>query len=221
MEPAEVTNFASGCDREYIKGLRDVTFSLEGYHSVATTSPSTEITDVLTDAFTGSTSPVVTIGLEDDTIGRRAWLLLGDMVTYDIDSPVDDVISCSVDLQGSKGYYGGRWLRNLSDSTAATTAVVATGTTGVGGTTGGGVAHLHVTSLTSNSTTEEVFSIEHSTSGSTWAVLLTFTGTTAATFQRSTVSGTIKEQLRTNHAGTTAATFMAAIAFARYGPSKA
>lgn len=219
MEPAEVTNFASGCDREYIKGLRDVTFSLEGYHSVASTHPSTEITDVLTDAFTGSTSPVVTIGLEDDTIGRRAWLLLGDMVGYDIDSPVDGAITCSVDLQGSKGYYGGRWLRNLSATTAAT-AAVDSGLTN-GGTTGGGVAHLHVTSLVSTSTTEEVFTIEHSTNGSTWAVLLTFTGTTAATFQRSTVSGTIKEQLRTNHAGTTASVFSAAIAFARYGPSKA
>lgn len=220
MAPAEVTNFASGCDREYIKGLRDVTVSLEGFYSVATTSPSTEITDVLDDAFTGSTSPVVTIGLENDNVGRRAWLVLGDAVQYDIDVPVDGAITTSVDLQGSKGYYGGVWLKSLDASTGAQ-AAVNSGLTG-GGTTGGGVAHLHVTSLVSTSTTEALFRIQHSTSGSTWPTLLTFTGTTAKTFQRSTVSGTIKEQLRAILVsnGSTLDVITAAVAFARYGPHK-
>lgn len=220
MAPAEVTNFASGCDREYIKGLRDATFVLDGFYSVGTTEPSTEITDVLNDAFTGSTSPVVTIGLENDNVGRRAWLLLGDIVGYDIDAPADDVITTSVDVQGRQGYYGGVWLKPLDVSTGAQ-AAVNSGLT-QGGTTGGGVAHLHVTSLISTSTTEAVFRVQHSTSGSTWANLITFTGTTAATFQRSTVSGTIKEQLRAILVsnGSTLDTITAAVAFARYGAHK-
>lgn len=220
MEPAEVTNFASGCDREYIKGLRDVTVSLEGFYSVGTTAPSTEITDVLNDAFTGTTTPVVTIGLENDNVGRRAWLILGDAVTYDIDSPVDGAITTSVDLQGSKGYYGGVWLKALGASTGAQ-AAVNSGLTN-GGTTGGGVAHLHVTSLVSTSTTDAVFAVQHSTSGSTWATLITFTGTTAATFQRSTVAGTVKEQLRSIllSNGSTLDVITAAVGFARYGSHK-
>lgn len=218
MDPGEVTNFGSEGNREYIKGLRDVTMSLEGFYSVGTTTPSTEITDVLTASFAGTTSPVVTLGLEDDVIGRRAWLFKGDMVGYDIDSPVDGVITTSVDLQGSEGYQGGVWLRGLSATTAADTAVDS-GLTG-GGTTGGGVAHLHVTSI--NSTGSATFVVQHSTSGSTWATLITFAAVTAAKAIRSTVAGTVKEQLRVDNTaqGSTANVFTAAVAFARYGPFK-
>lgn len=225
MEPAEVTNFASGGNREYIKGLRDVTLALEGFYSVGTTEPSTEITDVLTATFAGTTSPVVTVGLEGDTVGRRAWLVLGDIVTYDIDVPVDDVITTSVDLQGSEGYQGGVWLRALSQSTSTgASAAVDSGLTG-GGTTGGGVAHLHVTAVNSSddgSTGSATFLVQHSTSGSTWATLITFAASTEPSVQRSTVSGTVKEQVRVtlNALGSTEDTVTAACAFARYGPHK-
>lgn len=222
MEPAECTNFASGCDRQYIKGLRDVTLALEGFHSASTAAGSTssQVTNVFDDAFTGSTSPVFTVGLENDVVGRRAWLIKGDHVAYDIASPVDGIVTLSADIQGSQGYYGGVWLRDLTATTGAS-AAVNSGLTN-GGTTGGGVAHLHVTSLISTSTTDAVFAVQHSTSGSTWATLLSFTGTTAATFQRSTVSGTIKEQLRAILVsnGSTLDTITAAVAFARYGPFK-
>lgn len=219
MDAAEVTNFASACNREYIGGLKDVTLALEGFYSVATTAPSTAINDVLDAVFTGTSSPIVTIGPEDDVIGRRAWLFKGDIVTYDIDNPVDDAIATSVDLQGSQGYYGGRWLRGLSQTTAADTAVDSGLTNG--GTTGGGVAHLHVTSI--NSTGSCTFVVQHSTSGSTWATLITFAAVTAAKALRSTVAGTVKEQLRVDNTaqGSTANVFTAAVAFARYGPSKA
>lgn len=221
MAPAECTNFASNCNREYIKGLRDVKLTLDGFHAASTATPSTAVTNVFDDAFTGSTSPVFTVGLENDVVGRRAWLIKGDHVGYDIDSPVDGIVTLAAEIQGSHGYYGGVWLRALTATTGAS-AAVNSGLTN-GGTTGGGVAHLHVTSLVSTSTTDAVFAVQHSTSGSTWATLLSFTGTTAATFQRSTVSGTVKEQLRgilvSN--GSTLDTITAAIAFARYGPSKA
>lgn len=220
MDPAECTNFGSEGNREYIKGLKDATLALEGFYTVGTTEPSTELTDVLNSAFAGTTSPVVTVGLEDDTIGRRAFLFLGDAVSYDIDAPVDDVIATSVDLQGRAGYEGGFWLKPLNVSTGAQTAVNSGLTNG--GTTGGGVAHLHLTSLVSTSTTDAVFAVQHSTSGSTWATLLTFTGSTAATFQRSTVAGTVKEQVRAILVsnGSTLDTITAAVSFARYGPFK-
>lgn len=217
MEPAEVTNFASEGNREYIKGLKDATLALEGFYSVATTEPSTEITDVLTAAFGGTTSPVVTVGLEDDTIGRRAILFKGDVVTYDIDAPVDDAITTSVDLQGSAGYEGGFWLRALSASTStAASAAVNSGLTN-GGTTGGGVAHFHVTTL--SATTAQML-VQHSTSGSTWATLITANFSTSSV-TRSTVSGTVKEQVRAtvNQLGSTGS-ITAAVAFARYGPFK-
>ena len=223
MDAGETTNFASAGNREYIKGLKDATLAMEGFYSVATTEPSTEITDVLTSAFAGTTSPVVTVGLEDDTIGRRAILFLGDIVGFDIDSPVDGVITSSVDLQGSKGYEGGFWLRPLSASTSTgSNTAVNSGLTN-GGTTGGGVGHLHVTSVASTFASA-TFKVQHSTSGSTWADLISFTATTAARVQRSTVSGTVKEQVRATISSYTATagadTITAAVAFARYGPFK-
>lgn len=217
MDPAEVTNFDSGGNREYIKGLKDATISLEGFYSVGTTEPSTEITDVLNAAFTGTTNPVVTIGLEGDTIGRRAILASGVIPTYDIDAPVDDVIATSVDLQSNVGYEGGFWLRALSASTStAASAAVNSGLTG-GGTTGGGVAHFHVTTL--SATTGQML-VQHSTSGSTWATLITANFSTSSV-TRSTVSGTVKEQVRAtvNQLGSTGS-ITAAVAFARYGPFK-
>lgn len=225
MDPAEVTNFGSGGNREYIKGLLDATLALEGFHSVASTHPSTEITDVLAAAFTGTTTPVVTVGFEDDTIGRRAVLFTGTIVGYDIDVPVDDVITTSVDLQSNNGYQSGVWLRALSQSTSTgASAAVDSGLTG-GGTTGGGVAHLHVTAVNSSdsgSTGSATFLVQHSTSGSTWATLITFDASTEPSVQRSTVSGTVKEQLRAtlNAMGTTEDIVTAAVAFARYGPFK-
>lgn len=225
MDPAEVTNFASGGNREYIKGLMDATISLEGFYSVGTTEPSTEITDVLNAAFAGTTNPVVTIGLEDDTIGRRAILASGVIPTYDIDAPVDDAIATSVDLQSNRGFESGFWLRPLSQSTSTeASAAVDSGLTG-GGTTGGGVAHLHVTAVNSSddgTTGSATFLVQHSTSGSTWATLITFDASTAASVQRSTVSGTVKEQVRVtlNAMGSTEDIVTAACAFARYGPFK-
>lgn len=225
MDPAECTNFASEGNREYIRGLKDATLALEGFYTVGTTEPSTELTDVLNTAFAGTTSPVVTVGLEDDTVGRRAWLFLGDAVQYDIDAPVDDVIVTSVDLQGRKGYESGVWLRPLSQSTSTeASAAVNSGLTG-GGTTGGGVAHLHVTAVNSSdsgTTGSATFLVQHSTTGSTWATLITFAASTAASVQRSTVSGTVKEQVRVtlNALGSTEDIVTAACAFARYGPFK-
>lgn len=217
MDPAEVTNFASGGNREYIKGLRDAIISLDGFYSAGTTEPSTEITDVLTSAFAGTTNPVVTIGLEGDTIGRRAILVNGVLPTYDIDAPVDDVITTSVDVQSIDGYEGGFWLRNLSASTSTgASSAVNSGLTG-GGTTGGGVAHFHVTSL--SATTAQLL-VQHSTTGSTWATLITANFSTSSV-TRSTVSGTVKEQVRAtvNQLGSTGG-ITAAVAFARYGPFK-
>ena len=106
-------------------------------------------------------------------------------------------------------------------ATGSGSAVLTAGTTTVGGTTGGGIGHLHVTAF---GTTKHggTYKVQHSTSGSSWADLITFsTFTGDPTFQRSTVAGTIKEQLRatlsafSSGAGSTAKTITAAVAFTR------
>lgn len=219
MDAAETTTFQNS-NRTYIRGLKDVTASFEGLFAAATASTN-DVANYLDGAFAGTTSVVVTIDLEGTT-GGRALMMTGDMVSYDVDSPVDDVIGLSLDVQGSGGYAGGVMLRPnvASTSTGSQSGVISPGTTSAGGTTGGGVGHLHVTQV-SSTFGSATFRIQHSTSGSTWATLLTFTAATGLTFQRSTVSGTVKERLRSTVSSYTSAgtsdTITASIAFSRNG----
>ena len=193
MDPAEVTTFGDN-DRSYIPGLRNGTFSFDGLFSASTTSAD-DVANYLDAALGGSTRQVLTVDLERST-GGRALLMHADDTSYDVSAPLDDVVSVAVDAQASGGYAGGRMLRPLgaATTTGSNSGVATPGTTGAGGTTGGGVAHLHVTAA--STVTSLTGKVQHSTSGSTWADLVTFTAATAETFQRSTVSGTVKERTR-------------------------
>ena len=123
-------------------------------------------------------------------------MMRADDTKYDISVPHDDIVGVAIDAQACDGYYGGRILRPLGaiTTTGSGSGVATPGTTVAGGTTGGGIGHFHLT--TQSTLTSLTNKIQHSTSGSTWADLITFTAATHETFQRSTVSGTIKERLR-------------------------
>lgn len=212
MDAPETTTFQDN-DRSYITGLRDVTFAFEGLFSASTVSAD-DVANYLDGALGGSTRFVVTVDIAGTT-GGRALMMTGDMVSYDVSSPVDDVVSVSADVQGSFGYSGGVMLRPLSTSATGSvvnSGVATPGTTSAGGTTSGGVIHVHVTA--SASTKDPLVSLHHSTSGSTWAVAANITLSSGATFTRSTVSGTIKERVRIVKASTTPALTWAA-AFSR------
>ncbi len=193
MDPAEVTTFQDN-DKNFIGGLRDVTMSMEGLYAASTLAVD-DVSNYLDGAFGGSTRLVVTVDMEGTT-GGRSLMMTGDQVAYDISAPVSDVISISADVQGSQGYSGGRMLRPASaaTTTGSNTGVATPGTTVAGGTTGGGVGHFHLTAQSTLTTLTG--KVQHSTSGSTWADLITFTAATQETFQRSTVSGTVKERTR-------------------------
>lgn len=215
MEPSEVTTFGDN-DREYIPGLRNATLSADGLFAASTTAAD-DIANFFDGSIGGSTRHTFTVDLTRST-GGRALLINADNTTYDISAPVEDIVSLAIDAQASGGYRGGRMLRPLAaaTSTGSNTGVLTVGTTSAGGTTGGGVGHLHVTSA--STLTSLVAKIQHSTSGSTWADLITFTAATQETFQRSTVSTTVKERTRatiSTFTGGTAKTVTVGIAFAR------
>lgn len=222
MDPADTTTFGKN-DMTFIGGLRDCTVSCDGLFSAATASTG-DIANFFDDALGGSTKLAVTVGPEGDSTGRRAYLFTADAVTWDISSPIDGVVECAVDMQCSSGYDAGRWLKGVTTSvaTASGGAVTFTGSTTVGGSTGGGVGHLHV--LDETNLTSATFRIEHSTSGSTWLDLLVFTATTGINFRRSTVAGTVKEKVRGRLSGltvgATGGNVTWAIAFARNGSPK-
>lgn len=217
-ETADVTVFDSGCDREFISGLGDATFSFDGLFAASTPGPD-DIVEFLDDALGGSTKHVLTVDYERSTGGRTA-MLTADNTSYDISTPIDDVVSVAVDAQASSGYAGGVLLLPLTTHTSTDdlngSGVLTPGTTTAGGTTSGGVAHFHVTDL--NSTGDAVLSVQHSTSGSTWVAIsgLASTQSGGAGFERLATTGTIKEQTRANvNPSSSLDTITASVAFTR------
>ena len=226
MDAPEKTTFGKN-DREFIAGLRQATVACDGIFSATTGSSmaADNVADYLDAALGGSTKLVVTVGIDGGaSTGNRAYLLTGDAIKLDYSAPFDDIVKIAADIQASGGYQAGRWLVGPTTSTATANggAVAAAGTTAAGGSTGGGVGHLHV--LAERNVVSAVFKAQHSTSGSTWADLITFTSATGRTFQRSTVSGTIKERVRgaltTLTEGATGGSITWAMALARNGSPK-
>ncbi len=212
----EITTYALN-DKQFVVGMVDRTVKFDGYFS---STSSTALAKVLDAQLGGTTKMVLTIGPDGDTLGNPAIMLYGDPTGYDVSSPASDVVSISLDAQGS-GHGGyGVWLRPMStgSSTGSNTGVTCTHSTGAGGSTGGGTGHFHLVSASTLGTM--TVKVQHSTSGSTWVNLITFTAATAETFQRSTVSGTVKERLRATCSAMTgggAVTATWAVAFARHG----
>lgn len=224
-DAADVTCYGTG-DKAFIPGLGGVTASFGGLFSFSSGVLSTQIDKFLQAALGGSTQLVVTIGPEGDSTGRYAMLMKGDATKLDVASPVTDAVTISADILGSDGYDGGVWLMGVTPraTTSSGSAVqAAASTTTQPFSTGGGVGHFHLVAATTLTVGVQC-KVQHSTTGSTWVDLITFTLTTASSgvgaFQRSTVAGNVKEKLRgtcnafTGGAGKTA-TF--GIAFARRG----
>lgn len=224
---ADVTAFQQP-DNVYIPGLRDATISLEGNFSFSTGANSTSVDRIFANYLGGSTQFITTVPLEANSTGGWAWMLKGDEIAHDVDTPIANKVSVAAMVQGSSFHFGGVMLRPLSTakSTAVggtNTGVVFAGSTVTGFSTNGGVGHLHVTYTTKvTGTRTATFKVQHSTTGSTWVDLITFTAATKATFQRSTVSGNVKERLRatiSSFAGSSGG-LTAAISFARNGKAK-
>lgn len=223
---ADVTTFTNN-DMVYIPGIRDATISLDGRFNFSTGSGSSAADAIFARYLGGSTQWVTTIALEGQTTGGWAVMMKGDSIAHDVDSPAEGIVTTAAQVQGSSLHPGGVMLRPLAAATATTanSAVKFAGSTTTGFSTGGGVAHLHVTAA-STVTTGYTIKVQHSTSGSTWVDLVslaTLTTSDGGTFVRSTVSGNVKEQLRANlsaFTGGAAKSITFAVAFARNGKAK-
>ena len=226
----DTTVFGSN-DVTKIAGIRDGSVSYAGlYDGTALSTASTASTGALDDRFSAalaaSTQPVVTYGPEGDTLGYRARLWRQESMEYVAGSPADDVVKVSAAGNMSTRQDYGIWLHALAARTSTSSTFTSVDSGYDAGTTGGGVAHLHVTA--DSTLTSVVVKVQHSSAASastaSWADLITFTAfdesTVAAAAQRSTVSGTIKRRTRVivstfTGGASKSATF--GVAFARRG----
>jgi hypothetical protein len=210
VETAETTVFGNSA-KTYIVGLKDGTISASGMFDGSALG----VDEVLAASIGSDTLAPVTVGYEGTTLGNRVSLLLGKTTSYEVSSPVGDVVSVSYDAQSDGGIDQGVSLAALASVGATTNG---TGHDNSASSANGGVAQLHVTVNSWDAST--TFKVQHSADNSTWADLATFTvvTTTVTTSERVIVASgtTVNRYLRaqaTLAAGTGAITYQ--ISFAR------
>ena len=168
VDVPETTTFGSS-DRSYIVGHNEGTISFEGLFDGTTSSAD----ELFSAALGNTTDRVVTVSTDSTAIGGRTILASASSTSYEISSPLTDVVSVSAEAIANGGLDSGLWL-------VCQTAVSATTNTAsvdnAASSTNGGVAHLHVTANARTATT--VIAVQHSADNSTWADLVVF-GTVA------------------------------------------
>lgn len=186
VDTPETTTFGSN-DRTYIAGHTDGSVTFEGLFD-----GSANAVDEIFEAALGD-GPIMTVSQDGSAAGRRAVLVNTKSTSYEVSSPLTDVVSVSGDAVADGGLDYGIWL--------ACQAVVSNTLTGAAQDNGasssnGGVAHLHVTANDRDDTA--VAKVQASADNSTWVDLITFTTVVAstATSQRTEVTGSVARYLR-------------------------
>lgn len=171
VETAETTTFGNSA-KTYITGLSDGTVSVSG----------------LFDGDTGATDAVLSATLGDDTgfpttiavdgmaVGKRVIFLKSKSTSYEVTSPVADVVSANAEFQADGRIDNGISIANavVSDKNGTNVASYDNTTS----TSNGAAAILHVTANTMDA--GQTFKIQHSADNSTWADLVNFSGVSAA-----------------------------------------
>ena len=181
-DTAEVTVLGNG-SKAYLAGLKDATFSGEGFYMAGTG----EVDPVLRAAL-GADNVVWAYLPQGDAVNGAGYAFASVETSYEVSSPVDGVTDISVEAQSNVGLEPILVLHEWKAETAAGqgTAVVASAAT-----SNGGVGYLMLAAATS-----VVVKVEHSTDGTTFSTLLTFTTATGPTAERKEVTGTVNRYVR-------------------------
>lgn len=190
VETAETTTFADN-DKTYITGLGDGTISTSGlFDSTAGAS-----NDVLTGAL-GLEDNTFTVLPEGATLGAESVIANGQLTSYDVSSPVADVVSISAEIQADGGLFSGRALNGLTNTgTSASLASINDGAA----TDGGALFNLHVVTNTRDGAA--TVAVQHSADDTTFVDLVTFTAVSASATSGESITstGTVNQYLRATH----------------------
>ncbi|MBT9177502.1 MAG: hypothetical protein DDT20_01836 [Firmicutes bacterium] len=194
--------------KTYMPGLEDATLSAEGLFSGTAGA-----TDAVFHAALRGRSPVIwnwlPYGIGDGFVGYGLSTL---ETSYDIESPADDLVSVSTEVQSTMGL-------ERVQSLAPLEARLATGNgisrDNAAATVTGGVGYLQVTAA-SGAAPSLTARIQHSVDAVTWVDLITFAAVTSSNIaQRLTVAGTVHRHVRAQW--TIAGTSPSFIFFAAFG----
>lgn len=208
VDTADTTTFSS-IAKTYIPGHADASASASGIYDGSLNA----VDEVLSGALGGDTKRLLTVLRDTAGAAARADLMQADTTGYDISSPVADVVSISASFQGSEASRTGVLLNSFVGVTSSTTH---SGVDNGASTSGGYVAHLHVTGNARNGSTTVV--VEHSTDNSTWTTLATFSavGSSTTGAERKSGTGTVNRYVRARSTlGGTTGSVTYAVAFSR------
>lgn len=207
-ETAETTAFGQS-SKAYIAGLKDATVSLEGMYDGAASA----VDQLLNTALGNQTLSVLTIYPAGDTEGLPGYGFKCIETSYEVDSPLDDVVGISAEFQSSSGLERVLSLKSSVDSITADSNGGAVD--GGAASTAGGVGYIHVPAFVTF--TSNVVTIEDSADGSSgWATILTFTTVTAINAkERVDISGTVRRYTRAKWDVTGSGSTSIAVGFCR------
>ena len=161
IDMADVTAFGTTGAKSYLPGLKDGKISASGMFD----GSSGAIDSVFQTAL-GASVGDLSVFPDTDAIGKRGFIAECHETSYNLSSPVADVVQASAEFQATGGVDYSVSLQALSAQTVTGNGTSVDNTTS---TTNGGSGMLHVTANTQNSTT--IIKIQHSSDNSTWADL--------------------------------------------------
>lgn len=210
VDMGDTTTFGSSA-KTYVPGHRDSKASLSGLFD----GTAAAIDDILNTAL-GTEDRVFTYMPEGGVLGRRAYCGHVQAASYEVASPVSDVVSTSAEFQGDGGIFSGV---ALAVDTVVATATTTNGTNVDNGalTSNGGIGTLHVTANTRSAAT--TVKVQHSVDNSVWVDLVSFTspGISTTTAEKVEVAAgtTVNRHLRAQTVTTGTGSITYTIAFAR------
>lgn len=192
LDTADTTGFGSH-SKSYIAGKHGGTISLGGMFDGAAGAVDQELNSKVA---LESTYPVTLFYDGGINPGRRVALAPVFNSSYDVSSPVDDVVSISAELQCNSGVYYGFALTDKTQRNASNIfPTVDWGASSA--TTNGGRATIHVPHNTRNVAT--TVAIQHSTDNTVWVDLATqsVSASTTGSFVLE-IAGTVNRYTRAN-----------------------
>jgi len=192
-DPAETSAFGTDA-KTYVIGQNDGTLSLSGMYEASTTGTDTAVQEAFASVNNQNevTTSVIYSGSGTLTAGDRASIMFGHISSYDVSAVISDIVSTSLEVQGSKGVQNGVALSDLSTvSATATSAAIDRGATAVT-TASSCLAHVHIPTNTRDAGDLTIAITTSTTSGGTYTAV---TGATASDFNTFAAGATAYQRL--------------------------
>jgi hypothetical protein len=202
-------------DTSLIVGIASGDFTLNGFVDSADAGTANSQWQDLNGLRATSAGVPTMIGFEGFAADKDVWLTTAYETTYGVSASVSGSANFSLSLSTTGVQDYGKSLFDLASAQTAT--VSGTTVDNSASTTNGGVGSISVTAASGTSPTLDVI-VQHSSDGSTWSTLGTFTQATGTTSEAITVASgtTVNRYVRaTATIGGTTPSFTFAVGFAR------